>query len=84
MKAKELREKSVSELKASLNTARREQFKLRLTKAGGEMTETHKIKLLRRDIARINSVITEKEVSKTANDKSVKSVKSLKSKKGVA
>lgn len=61
MKAAELRDKTISELKASLSGARREQFKLRLNKAGGEMTKTHKIKAVRRDIARINTVINEKQ-----------------------
>ncbi len=63
MKAAELREKTISELNQSLSSIRREQFKLRLNKAGGEMTKTHKIKLLRRDVARINGVINEKQAS---------------------
>lgn len=57
----ELREKTLPELKASLEVALREQFKLRLVKAGGEMTGTHKIREVRRNIARIATVITEKE-----------------------
>lgn len=61
MKAAELRDKTISELNANLSSIRREQFKLRLNKAGGEMTKTHKMKELRRDVARINTVINEKQ-----------------------
>jgi large subunit ribosomal protein L29 len=61
MNATELREKTVPELKASLEVALREQFKLRLVKAGGEMTDTHKIREVRRNIARIVTVLTQKE-----------------------
>lgn len=65
MKAAELREKTVSELNSSLNDIRRQQFKLRLNKAGGEMTKTHQIKLLRRDVARIQSIMAEKQAQET-------------------
>lgn len=61
MKAAELRVKTISELNESLSSMRREQFKVRLHKAGGEMTKTHKIKALRRSIARMLSIITEKQ-----------------------
>jgi large subunit ribosomal protein L29 len=60
MKASELREKSVDELNEQLLKAREEQFKLRMSKATGQLGQTHLIKIARRDIARIKSVLTEK------------------------
>jgi large subunit ribosomal protein L29 len=60
MKASELRDKSVEELTAELLKAREEQFKLRMSKATGQLGQTHLIKLSRREIARIKTVLTEK------------------------
>lgn len=65
MNAKELREKSVSELKTVLNTLRRKQFKLRLVKSDGEFKGTHEIKQTRRAIARTETILTEKEGKKS-------------------
>ncbi len=60
MKASELRDKSVEELTAELMKAREEQFKLRMSKAAGQLGQTHLIKMSRREIARIKTVLTEK------------------------
>lgn len=60
MNTVELRNMSATELKASVETLRREQFKLRLKKATGELVQTHKIKIVRRDIARHEMVLAEK------------------------
>ncbi len=61
MKAADLRKKDVSELKTVLSDLRRQQFKLRLVKATGEMAKTHEIRQVRRDIARVETILTEKE-----------------------
>jgi large subunit ribosomal protein L29 len=60
MKAKELREKSVNDLKATLSQEQEAQFKLRMQQATGQLTETHKVKQARRNIARLKTVITQK------------------------
>jgi large subunit ribosomal protein L29 len=60
MKASELREKSVEELTAELLKAREDQFKLRMSKATGQLGQTHLIKLARREVARIKTLLTEK------------------------
>lgn len=60
MKAKDLRDKSVLDLEQTLNDLRRQQFKTRLLKASGETMPTHGIKQIRRDIARVMTVITER------------------------
>jgi large subunit ribosomal protein L29 len=60
MKAKDLREKSIEELQATLGEEQEAQFKLRMQQATGQLTETHKVKDTRRNIARLKTVITQK------------------------
>ena len=60
MKAKDLREKSVEELQSTLGEEQEAQFKLRMQQATGQLTESHKVKQTRRNIARLKTVITQK------------------------
>lgn len=60
MIAKDLREKSVEELNAELLELLREQFKLRMQASTGQLEQTHTMKQVRRDIARVKTVINEK------------------------
>ncbi|WP_392552275.1 50S ribosomal protein L29 [Orbus wheelerorum] len=60
MKAKELREKSVEELNTELLNLLREQFNLRMQLAGGQLQQTHVVKQVRRNIARVKTLLTEK------------------------
>ena len=60
MKASELREKSVEELNAELLGLLREQFTLRMQHATGQLTQTNQLKLVRRNIARVKTIITSK------------------------
>ncbi|WP_392558781.1 50S ribosomal protein L29 [Orbus mooreae] len=60
MKAKELREKSVEELNTELLNLLREQFNLRMQLAGGQLQQTHLVRQVRRDIARVKTLLTEK------------------------
>lgn len=60
MKAQDLRQKSVEELKAELIGLLREQFNLRMQHATGQLTQTHQLKLVRRNIARVKTIITSK------------------------
>ena len=57
MKAKELREKSPEDLNNELLALRREQFNLRMQKATGQLSQTHQFGNIRRDIARIKTVL---------------------------
>ncbi|MGD8568485.1 MAG: 50S ribosomal protein L29 [Gammaproteobacteria bacterium] len=59
MKAEELRKKSTSELEEELQELLKEQFKLRMQKGTGQMASPSRFKTLRRDIARIKTVMTE-------------------------
>jgi len=60
MKATELREKSVEELNGQLLELRRDQFKLRLQKTTGQLTQSHLLKQVKKDIARVKTLLTEK------------------------
>jgi large subunit ribosomal protein L29 len=60
MKAQDLREKSVEELNAELLSLLQEQFNLRMQAATGQLQQTHTLKAVRRDIARVKTVLTEK------------------------
>ncbi|SER76045.1 50S ribosomal protein L29 [Lachnobacterium bovis] len=56
----ELKAQSVEDLQAKLVEAKKELFNLRFQNATNQLTNTARIKLVRRDIARIQTVITEK------------------------
>jgi len=60
MSAKDLRGKSVEELSAELQKSLAEQFKLRVQKATGQLSQTHLLKQARREIARVKTVLNEK------------------------
>ncbi|NNF40108.1 MAG: 50S ribosomal protein L29 [Woeseiaceae bacterium] len=59
MKAGDLRTKSVDELNDELVALRREQFNLRMQQATGEMTQNHEHGRVRKDIARVKTVLNE-------------------------
>ncbi len=61
MKANELREKTVAELNEQLNTLYREQFSVRMQKSTGQLAQTHLTGNIRKDIARVKTIITEKQ-----------------------
>lgn len=61
MKATELREKTVDDLRAELDNLQLQQFKLRMAKATGQLAKTHQVGQVRRDIARIKTVLTQKQ-----------------------
>ena len=60
MKANELREKSVEQLNEVLVDLLKQQFGLRMQHATGQLGKTSEIKQVRRDIARVKTVISEK------------------------
>ena len=55
-----MRQKTSDELVEALNTELKEQFKLRMQKSSGEFNQTHLLKLSRRNVAKIKTVMTEK------------------------
>ena len=59
MKATELRDKSAEELAEDLLELRREQFNLRMQQATGELAQNSQHRRVRRDIARVKTVLNE-------------------------
>ena len=59
MDANVLRGKSVDELNEELLALRREQFNLRMQKATGELSHNHEHRRVKKDIARVKTVLTE-------------------------
>ena len=66
MQASDLREKSVNELNEELVALRREQFNLRMQQATGELTHNHEHRRVRREIARVKTVLN--ELSRSAGE----------------
>ncbi len=62
MKASELKAKSVDELQKELLSLNKEQFGLRMQVATQQLTNTSQLKKVRRNIARVKTVLTEKGV----------------------
>ena len=60
MKATELKEKNVEELNAELINLLREQFNLRMQHSTGQLEKTDQLKKVRRNIARVKTILTEK------------------------
>jgi large subunit ribosomal protein L29 len=64
MKANELRIKSETELKDLLIDQYREQFNLKMQKATGQLSKPDLIRRTRRNIARINTILAEKGITR--------------------
>ena len=60
MKASELRSKDQAELKTELNDLLKAQFGLRMQSATQQLTNTSQLKKVRRDIARVKTVMNSK------------------------
>ncbi len=61
MKPEELRSASVEELEGKVEELRRELFNLRLQHSMGQLENPARLRFLRRDIARVKTIIAEKE-----------------------
>ncbi len=57
-KLKELQEKTLTELLADGRALRQELFNLRLQQASGQLEKSSRLRILRRDIARIETQVT--------------------------
>jgi len=65
-KADDFRSHSADELSSQLAGLKKEQFNLRFQRANGQVENTGRIRTLRRDIARIQTVLTEQRRSSQA------------------
>ncbi|MFI8384159.1 50S ribosomal protein L29 [Pseudomonas sp. NPDC079069] len=59
MKANELREKSAQQLNEQLLGLLRDQFHLRMQKATGQLGQSHLLSQVKRDIARVKTVLNQ-------------------------
>ncbi len=57
MELKQLRQKSADELKAHLVDLQKERFALRMQKATGQLAKSHEARRVRREIARVNTLL---------------------------
>lgn len=64
MKASELKAKSVADLHTELQSLTKAQFGLRMQAATQQMTNTSEMRKVRRDIARVKTVLTQKGAQK--------------------
>ena len=61
MKAAELRDRTTEDLKRALNEAGQELFNLRFQAASGQLADAQRARAVRKDIARIKTVLVERE-----------------------
>ena len=62
MKPSELRDKTLDQLDDELVKLKKEQFNLRFQKASGQLENVARVRLVRRDIARIKTVARQKSL----------------------
>ena len=71
MKAAEIKTKTLDELGDELEQLKKEQFNLRFQKATGQLENTARVRQVRRDIARIQTVIDRKSTRLNSSHSSV-------------
>ena len=67
MNAQDMREKSEIELREELSGLLREQFNLRMQRGVGQLATPHDLRRVRKDIARIKTVMNEKKKDSEAS-----------------
>ena len=67
MAVAELREKEESELHDELLKLRKEQFALRMQEASGQLGQFHLLREVRKEIARVKTIIVEKQSESSAS-----------------
>ena len=65
MKAKELRDLKSEELIVKLNDFKSELFSLRFQLATGQLGNTARIKMVKKDIARVKTILAERKLNET-------------------
>jgi large subunit ribosomal protein L29 len=63
MKATEIHDLAVDELRQREKEMDDQMFRLRIQKSMGQVEAAHKLKLLRRDLARVKTILREKETA---------------------
>jgi large subunit ribosomal protein L29 len=65
MKAEDVRAKTGDQLKDDLAELKKEQFNLRFRRASGQLENTARVRVVRRDIARIKTIMAEQASGKS-------------------
>ena len=69
MRAKEIREMQVEQLRSKLSDTREELMKLRFQQVTGQLTDSSRLRILRRDIARMETILNQSLLSAAAKEK---------------
>lgn len=75
MTTEDLRAKTEDELSKMVLDLKKQQFNQRFQKSGGQMSNTSEIRKVRRDIARIKTIVTEKKAGAVAAPAKAKAAK---------
>ncbi|MCA0204539.1 MULTISPECIES: 50S ribosomal protein L29 [Pararhodobacter] len=67
MNAAELKNKTPDQLRADLVALKKEAFNLRFQKATSQLENTARIRQVRRDVARVNTVLNQKAAEAASN-----------------
>jgi large subunit ribosomal protein L29 len=67
MKIKEIRELTLQELQTKRRDIKQEQFHLRMQQQAGQMEKPSQLRSLRRDVARIESVLSQRRIAAAAS-----------------
>ena len=68
MNAAEIRKMDVAEITETLTEARHELLNLRFQTITGQLTDTSRIRVVRRDIARMETILRERELAEAAEE----------------
>ena len=60
MKAQDLRDKTTDQLREELASLKQEAFNLRFQQATGQLESTARMRTVKRDVARVNTILNEK------------------------
>ena len=66
MKAQDLRDKTPDQLRESLASLKKEAFNLRFRKATGQLENTSRMQVVRRDAARVKTILNQKAAAAAA------------------
>jgi large subunit ribosomal protein L29 len=66
MKAGEVRDMTEDQLTDKLGQLKKEQFNLRFQRASGQLEKMSRVREVRKDIARIKTILTEKTAARAA------------------
>jgi len=68
MKATEIRKMSLAEIEEELTNARHELLNLRFQTITGQVTDTSRTRIIRRDIARMETILRERQLAEAAEE----------------